>query len=347
MNFEKNIVFVASEFESGSGVYVPDYQIVITSNNVVKNLPFAVIKHKSFGKIKVKTIFSDELTNLAFLESPEIQDVVKIDFNVETFLNENSALKIFYTNYYNDTLIKYAIFNGYQYFNELKLPFFETFLTQQTNGGLVINALNEVMGISIRQKSTKQQFFIPSKIVKSVLEEFKLTGFDHAIRCPYCKKIIDRYAITEGICPNCQTELKPATLGIYQGSKTETTELIEEIIIELGNDVDLSTINANFWEIQHGSATIFIRYDPEIELLTAFSIIAKLEKNKEKVLDFILTENKKLDYLSFAVDNDRIFLVSNYIYKEDFTKELGYEIFSQLAEKADYYDDIIIKMQQE
>ena len=73
------------------------------------------------------------------------------------------------------------------------------------------------------------------------------------------------------------------------------------------------------------------------------AILCSLPKtNIGPIYEYLLRENYHLKSLTFSVNNNNIVL-SLLIYDEDMAIETGLACFRNLAEKADYYDNILIE----
>ncbi len=348
MDYTENIFFISARDGSGSGVFLPDKKIIITSNEVIKNQPKAIIRHHQTGKQTVQTVFTDDLYGLAVLYfDGKIEGAKPVVFDKLIFPAKDSYTKILGINYFFSPVLKQAKIKQKQNIYGLDFYEFQEFLTPQTDGGLVFSDTNLILGISIRKETQHKQILIPNFFVQQIVNQIISNNYKPLLRCPVCRKIIVKDQIIDGVCPGCGVKIPEKLINGEKTVKNETVKKIEKILSELGKDPENAIISRNLWEIRQGSATIFIKYDEQTKFIASFSTICKVERNKSKILEFILKENAKFDEIYFALHNDRLFLVSNYIYEEDFSLDLGRKIFEDLALKADYYDDIIIRMQNE
>ncbi len=347
MSYHKNIFFIAGRNYRASGVYLPNHKIIITANEAIANQKEALVKFSNKHKEILPIIYSDSLLNLAFIQAPDLKEYTKLSFSsIAVSVNQN--ITVIGKSLLGHPIEKMVIIKGFTDLNNNKVYDIDTQLTEQTNGGLATDTYGNIIGIAIRNYSKKQDIILPGNIIMPILDELKQKKYALSLRCPVCHKIILKENIIEKTCPNCGIILDDKILGKEIPKKDEITLKVEKILSSLGKNIALSTIGKHFWEIEEGSATIYIRYGENENFITAFSVLTELkDKNKSKVLDFLLTENEKLPELSFAIHKDLIFLVSNYIYKKDFDEKLGRKIFHNIVYYADYYDDIIIKMQEE
>jgi serine protease Do len=121
--------------------------------------------------------------------------------------------------------------------------------------------------------------------------------------------------------------------------------MVEEILSDLGKDVKLARDGNNNWSVKEGAAKIKINYNPENFFLAGDAYLCQLPADTTQIkplYQFLLQENYNLDGLVLSCVRQNIVL-SCIMYDLDMTKENGIEVFRNLFQKADYYDQLLEK----
>ena len=120
---------------------------------------------------------------------------------------------------------------------------------------------------------------------------------------------------------------------------------VEEILTELGKDVKLARDGQNNWTVKEGAAKIKINYNPENFFVAGDAYLCQLPADTSRIrplYKFLLEENYHQDSLVLSCVKQSIVL-SCIMYDLDMTKENGIEMFRDLFQKADYYDQLLEK----
>jgi serine protease Do len=123
------------------------------------------------------------------------------------------------------------------------------------------------------------------------------------------------------------------------------SKTVEEILNELGKDVKLARDGNNNWSVKEGAAKIKINYNPDNYFVAGDAYLCQLPADYAQIkplYQFLLKENYKLDSLVLSCVRQNIVL-SCIMYDLDMTKEAGIEMFRELFQKADYYDNLLEK----
>ncbi|MBN2891745.1 MAG: hypothetical protein JXL97_07750 [Bacteroidales bacterium] len=341
----KDIFFITSAWNTGTGFIVKDYNFIITTIQVVGFSKKVVIRNNKIGKHLVKVIFIDYSNGLVFIELPES---IKSNFNIINFelAVVEQPVKIFRTNYKNEIVAHTAEItnNSYQYnnFNHLLIKYKDHL---KISGGVIVNNRNEIVGISKFLENENLFLGLPAKYILKSMEEFSMVQ-DISVRCPNCQNIVKKSLIEDNFCPSCTAEIKDELLEDFIPQLTLVESNIERALKKLGYKIELARLGRSFWEINEGSATIFIRYEQKHKFIVAFSNVISLNgHNKNEVNKFLLVENSKIGDLSFSINDNKVYLSAPYIFDDDFCEEYAETIFKDLFKKADFYDDIIENIQ--
>lgn len=341
---EKDLFYIGSAWESGTGFVVKGYDFIITTVQTVGFSKNVIIKNIEIPKKTAKVLFSDYSTGLAFIEKPK-----KITANLDVLDFEMSVIEqmvtIYKTNYYNELIITKSEVtqNKFQHNNIDHLLLLNT--KESTSGSIIFNQKNELVGISKHIESLQKNIALPAKYILKTMEEFSSIG-QEAIRCSNCQNVISAKKVMGNICPVCSSEIIKELVNETLPSQTITDKEIEAALLNLKYNLTESRIGHHIWEITKGSANIIIRYNPELKFIVSFSPICVLNNtNNNKIYEFLLSENKKITHFSFSINKNRVFLSTPYLIDDDFDEHIAQIMFEELFEKADYYDNIIQKMQ--
>ena len=118
---------------------------------------------------------------------------------------------------------------------------------------------------------------------------------------------------------------------------------VEEILTELGKDVKLARDGVNNWTVKEGAAKIKINYNPENFFVAGDAYLCLLPSDTVQIkplYKFLLEENHHMDSLVLSCVKQSIVL-SCIMYDLDMTKENGIDMFRDLFQKADYYDQLL------
>src|ERR1043165_4979198 len=68
--YQNAVVQIATKTGTGTGFYLPAYDLIVTNYHVVRDQKQATIKGRTFGKQLSKVVFADEKYDLAFMMPP-------------------------------------------------------------------------------------------------------------------------------------------------------------------------------------------------------------------------------------------------------------------------------------
>ena len=336
----KDLFFISSAWNTGTGFVVKGYNFIITTIQVVGFSKKVIIRHSKIGKHVSEVVFIDYSNGLVFLKLPQkVKSTIDI-INFQLSVVEQQV-KIFRTNFNNEILN----FNAEIKTNSTKQIIIKLENHLKVSGGLLINNKNEIVGVTKYIEKENKYIGLPAKYLLKSMEEFTVID-DFSLRCPNCLNIIKKSNIIDKVCPSCTAEIKEELLEEFVPRLSKINTKIEKTLTDLGFKLELTRLGQNFWEIEEGTATIFIRYVPDKNFIVAFSKLIDLNnRNSSKIYKYLLTENNKLNELALSINKNRVFLTTPYIFEEDFDEDLAKKIFADLFKNADYFDDTIKKMQ--
>ncbi len=340
---KQDIVYIASAWNTGTGFIVNGYDFIITTVQTVGFSKNVTVKNSFIPKYQAKVLFVDFSSGLAFIEKRmDVENSIDVsDFELTVI---EQMVTIFRTNFYNDVVeLKTEIIDNNFSHNNIRHLLLEE--DQFNNsGGIVLNAKNEFVGVTKYIEKTKKKLVLPAKYILKAMEEYSAVGGE-AVRCTNCFNVVKIDQIRGTTCPICTSDIMNEAVNEVLPKLTVTDKEIEMALENLNYDVKKSRLGQHIWEINEGSASIIVRYEPEQKFIVAFSLVAVISNNLEEIYKYLLIENSKIGGLSFSLNNDKVILSAPYFIEEDFNEHFAKSIFDELFKKADYYDDIIADMQ--
>jgi serine protease Do len=160
------------------------------------------------------------------------------------------------------------------------------------------------------------------------------------VACKACNTMVSKNNIDNNkYCPNCGTHI---TLIKYREEKKEVltgiTKVIEDSLIALNIDAELSRVATHYWEVLHEKIKIKITYNPENYSVICDAYLAQIPQlNLEKLYLFLLQENYEIKGLQLSANQQDIIL-SSQNYNLYMSPESCTENFKQFFAKAhDYF----------
>lgn len=343
--FTDIVVSIATPYGSGTGFYLYEYDLIVSNHHVIAGVREVIISSNKFKKQITKVLFSDSLYDIAFLEAPK-----NIEFGKTTLADSSNVQEgekvIAIGHPYG---LKYTVTQGIvskvnRLHNNINYIQVDAAINPGNSGGPSINQKGEIIGVNtfIIAQGTNLGFALPTNYLKQALEEYQEIRGQNAIRCQSCSIMLTENKIEDGYCNNCGVKVKFVGLNEKDYQPVGISKTIEEIVIELQKDIQLSRIGKNQWEIEEGSAKINISYDDFSGFIFGDAQLCMLPKTDLKPLyEFLLKENFSLEDSFFSLKENTIIL-SVLIFDQYLNKETGIRIFKNLFEKADHYDNILV-----
>jgi len=351
MNIEKYnklIIHISTPRGKTIGFYLESENIIVTNSQVVSGTREVYVSNIEGLQQFSNVLYVDEIYDLAFLEVPE-----KKDFNSVKLFEKDIAegLQIVEIKHYQ--YLEIGVNNGIiskinKIINNIKYAQIDTENAHGKNKGVIIfNTKNEVVGLNtiILSDDESLDLILPVSYLKEAIEGYQKYKGEFVIRCNYCYNLLLMSNINSEYCSYCGEKMKTELMEWQQKTMSSVEQKIEKIITVLKTNANFLQISENLWEIKEGSAKIRINYNPVTKHIVSYSTLCKLPKeNIGEFYEYLLAENSKLKKISFSIKNQDIILSSMYVYDEDLHVDTGYEMFKNLFEKSDYYDDILIGM---
>lgn len=351
--FQPVIIQIATPHATGTGFYVKEYNLIVTNDHVVRGNYEAAISGKLFKRVMSKVYFSDPKNDLAFIGAPEGTDLPAVPLALEHTVHDgDTVIAIGHPYGLNYTATEGIVSRAKRLQNGINYIQIDAAINPGNSGGPLVNLNGEIIGVNtfIIAGGDNLGFALPVDNLIDSLNEYKPHYGKAAVRCQSCMNIVTEENIERsgddaygGYCPFCGAKIELPILNKEQEyHPSGATLIVEKILEQLGKDVKLSRRGPYRWEIQEGSATIFINYN-ENGFIAGDAFLCRLPKtNIGAIYEFLLRENYGLENAIFSINNQDIIL-SIIIFDQYLNYESGVEEFKNLFMKADFYDNLLIE----
>lgn len=344
-NYKAVIIQIATSFGTGTGFYVKDFNLIVTNDHVVKESAEAVISGIKFPKVSSPVLFYDQKYDLAFIKTPEGIDLPERKIGKTPVHDGDRVIAIGHPYGLKYTATEGIVSKARRVQNGLNYIQIDAAINPGNSGGPLVNTKGEIIGVNtfIIAGGDNLGFALPSEYLLESLNEYAPFSGMYAVRCKSCQNVITSDRIQDNYCPECGSALViPQLKKENEYKPTGASLTIEKILEALGKDVKLSRKGQDRWEVEEGSAKIFISYSQGGFIIGDAFICRLPKKNIAAIYDFLLKENYDLRNVAFSVNNQDIVL-STIIYDHYLTFETGLEAIQALVKKADYYDNYLIE----
>jgi len=340
--YKQVLIQIATPYNTGTGFYLKTHGIIVTNEHVVRGNRSVVITGAGIQKQLAKVLYLDATFDLAFLSVPreEMPHIALLKGKLREgdpiiALGHPFGLKFSATNG--------IISNTAHEMNDLTYVQHDAALNPGNSGGPLVTMTGEVAGINtfIIRQGSNIGFSLPSDQVSSSIDLFKRSGGVSSTRCHACRNLVTAVSAHGEYCGHCGTKVQiPNQVETYEPLGIGKT--VEDILVQLGYNIDLSRVGPHHWQIDKGSASIQVSYHTESGLIIGDAFLAKLPNDQiGAIYAYMLAENFNLQGLSFSVKGNDIIL-SLIIYDRYLNVETGMHMLQHLFEKADEYDDILV-----
>lgn len=342
----RNIVIqIATPYSTGTGFCLKDARLIITNEHVVRGNRRVVVDGGDLNKQLVEVRYVDPKYDLAFLEIPEGIEIPEVQLDDANGVVEgDTVIAIGHPFGLKYTATQGIVSNTMHSLNDLNYIQHDAALNPGNSGGPLINKSGAVIGVNtfVMRDGNSIGFSLPASYLKSTIKEFKAAGNKTGVRCSSCSNLVFEHTVDGSYCPFCGAQVElPAEVEEYEAVGVAKT--IEEMLEQVGQNVQLSRRGPNNWEIQEGSAKITISYYEKTGLITGDAYLCLLPKENIKALyEYLLRQNYETESLTFSIKGQDIML-SLLIYDRYLNVDTGLELFKHLFERADYYDNILVE----
>ncbi|MEO6071574.1 MAG: trypsin-like peptidase domain-containing protein [Chitinophagaceae bacterium] len=343
------IIQIATQSSTGTGFYVKEFDLIVTNEHVVSKNAEVTIAGRTIERQIARVWYSDKKHDLAFLQPPSGEEKPEIKLgHYESTKDGDVVVAIGHPFGLNYTATQGVISKVDRVRDGLKYIQIDAAINPGNSGGPLVNKTGEVIGVNsfIIRGGDNLGFALPVSYLREALELYKPHRGEPSARCHSCDFLVLPSNIdATKYCPFCGTEVRLPLLPEKEAGPTGTAKIVEEILTGLGKEIKLARESTNNWTVKEGGAKIKINYNPENFFVSGDAYLCQLPADTTKIkplYQFLLEENYTLDGLVLSCVRQNIVL-SCIMYDMDITKEGGIEMFRDLFQKADYYDQLLEK----
>ena len=338
----ENIMQIMTPYGSGTGFIIDD--LIITNSHVVGGLREVVISGKKVPRTIAKVIYDDPYFDLAFIEYSFEKPAIELHLATTMVDDGDVIIAVGHPYGLNYTATEGIVSRASRLQDDLEYIQIDAAINPGNSGGPLLNEAGDVVGVNtfIIQNANNLGFALPYFYLQEALAAFKSQKSRDIIKCPSCKNLIEEQKIKHDYCPECGVKLEIARQRRKGYKPTGPTKLMEEILESLDINVTLARRSQASWRIDEGSARIDINYYENGIIIGDSKLCAIPNKNIDKLYDYLLSENDKLSYLQFSINENSIYL-SYLIVDSSLTFKEGKIAVERLIKYANRYDDILIE----
>ncbi len=337
------VVQIATPYSIGTGFYLQDRNLIVTNEHVVHGNKEVVVEIGTSFRQVAKVLFTDVKFDLAFLEVAQPCEVLAVELCDQPLMEGETVIAIGQPLGYKFSVTQGIVSNANRRINDNSYVQTDAAINPGNSGGPLINGNGEIVGVNTMkvQAADNIGFSLAVHQLATTLQEFESAGKASGTRCTSCANLVFENTIDRGYCPHCGEKVTlPTQHPAYEAQGIART--IESVFSNLGYNVALSRRGPSSWEIIEGSAHTQVSYYDYAGTINAEVVLCLLPKENIKGLyEFLLRENFALEGLTFSMREQEI-LLSLIIHDRYLNTETATELFRNLFQKSDYYDDLLI-----
>lgn len=342
--FQPVIIQIATPQGTGTGFYINTANLIVTNDHVVKGNSEAVISGKLFPKQISPVYFNDSKYDLAFIQPPQGIEFPNLGVSAATVKDGDVVIAIGHPYGLNYTATEGIVSKAKRLQRGINYIQIDAAINPGNSGGPLVNSQGEVVGVNtfIIAGGDNLGFALPVEYLREDVDGYKEFYGKYVLKCHSCGFYVTVENIDGEYCPNCGTKLEfPALKKESEYKPTGAAAIIETILEQLGKDVKLARRGSYSWEVEHGSAKIFINYNQDGFIVCDSLLCALPKTNIAPMYEYLLRENYTLEEMMFSVNGQDVVL-STFIFDQYLTYETGLETLKRLFAMADKYDGILI-----
>lgn len=343
------IIQIATQTSTGTGFYIKEFDLIVTNEHVVGKNAEVTIAGRLFERRLGRVWYTDKKHDLAFLQPPT--DIVLPEVKLgdyEDMKDGDVVVAIGHPFGLNYTATQGVISKVDRIRDGVKYIQIDAAINPGNSGGPLVSKKGEIIGINsfIIRGGDNLGFALPVSYLREALVLYSAHKGEASTRCHSCNNLVLASNIeATKYCPYCGTEVKLPQPPEKESKPVGIAKTIEDILGELGKDVKLARDGNNNWTVKEGGAKIKINYNPDNYFVAGDAYLCQLPTNTTHIkplYQFLLQENFTLDGLVLSCVKQNIVL-SCIMYDLDMTKENGIDMFRDLFQKADFYDQLLEK----
>lgn len=341
---ENLIVQIATPYNSGTGFVIPQYQIIITNEHVVRENKSVVIEGKMIERQKASVVFLDEYKDIAFLHYEHVKEKFRdIEIYNGSITLGSSVLALGHPFGLKFTATRGIISSLNYELGTMTYLQHDAALNPGNSGGPLFNSEGKLLGLNtfIIKEGQNIGLALPFSEILDRLEKYHPNFPQKAIICGSCNSLLLEHLASNTHCISCGSGVTYIKDSIdYEA--TGICKKVESVIESLGYDVMISRKGIGNWEINKGSALINITYHEKSGYLIADATLCYLSnKDIDKVYVYLLKQNYHIKGMTFSLRDNQI-VISATIYDQQLHFETCKKSLERLIKNADQYDNILV-----
>jgi serine protease Do len=343
------IIQIATQTSTGTGFYIKEFDLIVTNEHVVGTNAEVTVAGRLFERRLARVWYTDKKHDLAFLSPPTDVALPEVRLGDYGEMKDGDVVvAIGHPFGLNYTATQGVISKVDRIRDGVKYIQIDAAINPGNSGGPLVNKQGEIIGINsfIIRGGDNLGFALPVSYLREALELYTPHKGQASTRCHSCNNLVLASNIeATKYCPYCGTEVKLPQPPEKESKPVGVAKTIEDILQELGKDVKLARDGANNWTVKEGGAKIKINYNPDNYFVAGDAYLCQLPTDTSRIkplYQFLLQENFTLDGLVLSCVKQNIVL-SCIMYDLDMNRENGTDMFRDLFQKADFYDQLLEK----
>ena len=343
--YQQLIVQIATPYTTGTGFFLPQHQLIVTNEHIIRDNREVVIDGVHFKKQLVPILFVDMKHDLAFVAAPLVETLPEVVLGGAKEPQQGEEIMAVghpFGMKYSAT--KGIISSTDQLQGDVRYIHHDAALNPGNSGGPLIDTSGAIIGVNtfLIDGGNSVGFSLPIAYLEQAIADFKQGGGQVGMRCYSCTNVVFEDQVDSHYCIHCGAKMElPSRIPVFEPNGVANT--IEKMLTELGHEVALSRRGPHNWQIEQGSARIQISYYEKTGLIIGDASLCNLPtQNIPPLYEFLLRQNYEMEGLTFSVKNQDIVL-SLLIYDRYLDIETDMKLFRHLFERADYYDNILVE----
>ncbi len=341
---EEIVIQIATPYSTGTGVYIGEYDLIVTNEHVVRGFKEVVADGCQFHKQMIQVVLLDERLDLAVLSAP-------LNHNMPTLLLDNGSVhegdSILAAGHPFDlkfTATKGIVSSLKHNEGEIQYIQHDAALNPGNSGGPLMSDRGTILGLNtfVFEKGQSIGFTLPTRYIKSVITDYVKSGRKPAVKCSSCNLLsLDEVVDKVDYCQQCGTSIKYIS-DILDYEPYGISHTVETMIKSLGYEVPLTRKGPFNWRLTQGTATVDVSYYEKTGLLVGDAIVCTLPN--EQIVDvytFLLQKNFYLEGLTFALKGNEVVL-SMLVFDQFLKMHTLVKLFKNLLDNADEMDNHIV-----
>jgi serine protease Do len=343
------VIQIATHYSTGTGFCLQAQKIIVTNEHVVRGNSEVIVQSTFFPKQLTTVVYSDIKYDIALLALPfdDSQGVPDVSLHSDTDTMDEGDIVVSVGHPFG---LEYAATQGIisnlrHRRNEISYIQHDAALNPGNSGGPLLNEKGDIIGINtfVIREGQNMGFALPAQYVNDTIAAYLQGNKKRATRCPACRISVYEDTIQQKkYCPNCGT-----TIELPQKEETFAPagipKTIEDVLTKMGYNVRLARVGPQSWRLQKGSANITVSYYEKKGIILCEALLALLpQQNIAAIYAYLLKQNYFLERFTFSTEGQNIVL-SLMIEDKYLNIHVIKTLLTDLFEKADYYDDILIE----